>query len=131
MVLMTRVYIIFLGFTTGMVMAMVGATFIIAKLHESESKVEAGSGTWKIALATASPGLVLAFFGATLMLATIWARTEISVRDSSVYLSESADGSPPNATPQTQQQAQKKLKEASESIQDKLDEKDKGKGKDK
>lgn len=125
MVLMTRVYIIFLGFTTGMVLTMVGATFILAKLRESEARVEAGTATWKMALTTASPGLVLALFGTTLMLATIWARTEISVRDNSVYLSESADVTQPNVTPAARQQAQQKLKETSESIKDKLDQKDK------
>lgn len=125
MVLMTRVYIIFLGFTTGMVLAVVGATFILAKLRESETKVEAGTSTWKMALTTASPGLVLALFGTTLMLATIWARAEISVRDKSVYLIESADVSQANPTPAAQQQAQKKLKETSENIKERLDEKEK------
>jgi len=33
----------------------------LAKLRESEAKVEAGTSTWKMALTTASPGLVLAF----------------------------------------------------------------------
>ncbi len=125
MALMTRVYIIFLGFTTGMVLAMGGATFIPARLRETESKVEAGSGTWKMALTTASPGLVLALFGTTLMLATIWARTEISVRDSSVYLNEPVDTSQRNTARETIEQAQKKLKEAAENLKDRLDQKEK------
>jgi hypothetical protein len=124
MILMTRVYIIFLGFTTGMVLAMVGATFILAKLRESEAKIEAGTSTWKMALTTASPGLVLAFFGTTLMLATIWARTEISVRDKSVYLGE-IDISQPNTNPANPEEAFKKLKESSENIKDKIENKDK------
>jgi hypothetical protein len=125
MILMTRVYIVFLGFTTGMVLAMVGATFIVAKLRETEAKVEGGAANWKISLTTASPGLVLALFGTVLMLATIWARTEISVRDKSVYLGESFDMLQPSSAPVSPGEALKKLKESSESIKDKLQTKEK------
>jgi hypothetical protein len=125
MLLMTRVYIVFLGFTTGMVLAMVGATFIVAKLRETEAKVEGGTANWKVAFTTASPGLVLALFGTILMLATIWARTEISVRDKSVYLGESFDTLQPTSAPVSPGEALKKLKESSESIKDKLENKEK------
>jgi len=124
MILMTRVYIIFLGFTTGLVLAMVGATFIIAKLRETEAKVEGGAASWKVSLTTASPGLVLALFGTVLMLATIWARTEISVKDKSLYLGESFDA-PSTSAPVSPGEALRKLKESSESIKDKLETKEK------
>jgi hypothetical protein len=123
MILMTRVYIVFLGFTTGMVLAMVGATFILAKLRESESTLEAGTTSWKMAFTSASPGLVLALFGTTLMLATIWARTEISVRDKSVYLSESFDSLETSQTQDKGQEARKQLKQSSEQIKDALEKK--------
>lgn len=125
MILMTRVYIVFLGFTTGMVLAMVGATFIVAKLRETEAKLEGGAANWKIALTTASPGLVLALFGTVLMLATIWARTEISVRDKSVYLDQSLDITGPSSAPVSPDEALKKLKESSESIKNTLENKEK------
>jgi hypothetical protein len=35
---------------------------------------------------SSSPGLLLALFGTALMLATIWARSEISVKDQSLYV---------------------------------------------
>jgi hypothetical protein len=120
MILMTRVYIVFLGFTTGMVLAMVGATFILAKLRESESTMEAGTATWKMAFTSASPGLVLALFGTTLMLATIWARTEISVRDKSVYLSESFDVPDTTQTQDKTMELRKQLKQSSEEVKDTL-----------
>jgi len=57
------------------------------------------------------------------MLATIWARTEISVRDKSVYLGE-IDMSQPSTTPASRRSFQE-VKESSESIKDKLEHKDK------
>jgi hypothetical protein len=85
LMLMTRIYIVFLGFTTGMVLALVGATFILGKLREPPSTAGAEGAAGKISFASTSPGLMLAFFGMVLMLATIWARTEVSVTDKSLY----------------------------------------------
>jgi hypothetical protein len=87
LMLMTRIYIVFLGFTTGMVLALVGATFILGKLREPASTVDAQGAKGKISFASTSPGLMLAFFGMVLMLATIFARTEVSVTDKSLYTS--------------------------------------------
>jgi hypothetical protein len=86
--LMTRVYIVFLGFATGMVLALVGATFILGKLRESESKID-GTGVFgTFSLSSASPGLVLALFGTILMMATILTKSEITVKDQSLYVPE-------------------------------------------
>jgi hypothetical protein len=85
LMLMTRIYIVFLGFTTGMVLALVGATFILGKLREPTSTASAEGTLGKISIASTSPGLLLAFFGVVLMLSTIWARTEVSVTDKSLY----------------------------------------------
>lgn len=87
LMLMTRIYIVFLGFTTGMVLALVGATFILGKLREPASTMDAEGAKGKVSFASTSPGLMLAFFGMVLMLATIWAKTEVSVTDKSLYTS--------------------------------------------
>ena len=91
LMLMTRIYIVFLGFTTGMVLALVGATFILGKLREPASTAGTEGAALKISFVSTSPGLMLAFFGVVLMLATIWARTEVSVTDKSLYTAGPAE----------------------------------------
>jgi len=91
LMLMTRIYIVFLGFTTGMVLALVGATFILGKLRETASTASAEGSALKMSFVSTSPGLMLAFFGVLLMLATIWAHTEVSVTDKSLYTAGPAE----------------------------------------
>jgi len=57
--LMSRVWTRYLGFVTGMILAFVGAAFILGKLREPETKLDS-EGIWKFSLTTASPGLILA-----------------------------------------------------------------------
>lgn len=93
LLLITRVYIIFLGFTTGLVMAMVGAVFILSKLREGSSEARVDGSGWSAALTSSSPGLMLAFFGTLLMVVTIVAKVDIHVTDEPLYFSESLDTS--------------------------------------
>lgn len=86
--LMSRIWTGYLGFVTGMILALVGATFILGKLRESESKVDAGSELWKFSITTASPGLVLAVLGTILMITTMVGRYEIQVNDGQLYTAE-------------------------------------------
>lgn len=83
--LMSRIWTGYLGFVTGMILALVGATFILGKLKESESQVEAGSQLWKFSMTTASPGLVLALLGTILMITTMVSHYEIKVSDGQLY----------------------------------------------
>ena len=86
--LMSRIWTAYLGFITGMILALVGATFILGKLRESESKVDAGSEGWKFSMTTASPGLILALLGTILMMTTIIGHYEIKVNDGQLYTAE-------------------------------------------
>ena len=83
--LMSRIWTGYLGFVTGMILALVGATFILGKLRESESQVDAGSELWKLSITTASPGLVLALLGTILMITTMVSHYEIKVDDGQLY----------------------------------------------
>ena len=94
--LMSRIWTGYLGFVTGMILALVGATFILGKLKESESKVDAGSEVWKFSMTTASPGLILALLGTILMITTIIGRYEINVNDGQLYTAEWNSGTPPD-----------------------------------
>jgi hypothetical protein len=84
--LMSRIWTRYLGFVTGMILALVGAVFILGKIRESESKLDAEHGGWKFTFTTASPGLVLALLGTILMITTMALHHSIEVTDRPVYL---------------------------------------------
>lgn len=84
--LMSRVWVKYLGFITGMILALVGATFILGKLRESESKLDTTSSLWKFSFTTASPGLLLALLGTILMITTILTHHTIKIKDETLYI---------------------------------------------
>ncbi len=97
--LMSRIWTGYLGFVTGMILALVGATFILGKLRESETQVNGGSDVWKFSMTTASPGLVLALLGTILMVTTMVSHHEIKVDDGQLYTAgwnTTANPSPPD-----------------------------------
>jgi len=103
--LMNRIWVIFLGFITGMILALVGAAFILGKISESTSKLGMDSVAWKFSIATASPGLILCVLGTALMITTILAKAEIRVEDGALYLQAGvAQPAPdPSASPSANQ----------------------------
>jgi hypothetical protein len=86
MFLMSRVWVRYLGFVTGMTLALIGATFILGKMREPPSEVEAGTSVVKFAFAGASPGMFLVLAGLVLMLATMIVHYKIDVSDAAVYV---------------------------------------------
>ena len=84
--LISRIWTRYLGFVTGMILAMVGATFILGKLRETESRIESESAAGKFSITSASPGLILAFLGTVLMITTVIVHQDIEVKDSAVYV---------------------------------------------
>jgi hypothetical protein len=91
-IMMGRIYIIHLGFATGVVMALVGAVFILGKISESSSSLKADTGSLRLAFQSSSPGLSLALLGTILILVTIWTRAEVEVRDHALYVPERLSG---------------------------------------
>ena len=83
--LMSRTWVKYLGFVTGMTLALVGAAFVLGKLREPESHIDAESTMWRFSMKTASPGLILALLGAILMIAAMVTHFEIEVRDVPTY----------------------------------------------
>jgi uncharacterized protein YlzI (FlbEa/FlbD family) len=85
--LMSRIYIKYLGFFTGMILAIVGSVFIISKLKEDSSEFE---GTieekTKFRFVSTSPGIIFAVLGTVLMMTTILTHSEINVKDMPLYL---------------------------------------------
>lgn len=84
-ILMTSVWLRYLGFATGMILSLIGASFILGKLQEPPSTLEGGSPLWRLSLESSSPGIIMVALGVILMVTTITDRDQISVRDSPVY----------------------------------------------
>jgi len=84
--LMSRIWGKHLAFMTGMIMAFLGAIFILGKLSESPSAVSAYTSGWSVSLTSASPGILLAFFGTVLVALSIAIQGSVDVRDVPVYL---------------------------------------------
>ncbi len=75
-----------LGFLTGMLLALVGAAFILGRLQEPPTKLELASEQLKGALATSSPGILLAVLGSGLMALTLWIPFGVETIDANTYL---------------------------------------------
>lgn len=74
-----------MGFVTGMLMALLGTALALGRLAESETTLSGEAGSAKVALASSSPGLVLASLGTILMIVVIVVRSDTGVRDVPVY----------------------------------------------
>ncbi len=86
-ILMSSVWIKYLGFVTGMILALVGAAFALGKLTGPPAKIGAEGGGVKGHLETASPGIILIALGVALMIATLVTKHTSYVRDAAVYTS--------------------------------------------
>jgi hypothetical protein len=101
--LMSRIWGKNLAFMVGMIMAFLGAIFILGKLSESPTAVKGGDSKWSISITSASPGILLAFFGTVLVALSIIIHENIDVKDGTAYLSSvtlqnEAQGSQGNAS---------------------------------
>jgi len=83
--LMSRVWVRYLGFVTGMILALVGAVFILGKLQEPTTELAAKIQITEVTLKSSSPGIILCVLGVILMLTTIVINHTIEVKDSAIY----------------------------------------------
>jgi len=81
-----NLWIKYLGFVTGMILAVVGATFVLGKLRTPETELGGEVATMKYHIKSASPGIILAFLGVLLMMGTIWVQIGTEVGDGNTYL---------------------------------------------
>lgn len=84
--LMSRIWLQYLGFITGMILAIIGAIFILGKLREPETKIDLDASQVKFSILSTSPGLVMVFLGTFIMITTIVVHNEIEIKDAGVYL---------------------------------------------
>jgi hypothetical protein len=85
-ILSSSLWLRYLGFTTGMILALVGASFILGKLQEPTTELETTSSLFSGTLKTASPGIVLALLGAILIYAAIIHQDTLALTDGRIYL---------------------------------------------
>jgi len=86
--LMLRAWTRHLGFLTGMILALVGSIFILARLSETETNLSGEGGGAKVAIATSSPGIVLAVLGTVLMVVTLTIDFEFKTSDVPIYVGQ-------------------------------------------
>jgi uncharacterized Tic20 family protein len=85
--IMSGIYTKYLGFFTGMILAIVGAVFIISKLKEDSSELDATlQEKMKLRLVSSSPGIIFGVLGTALMMITVIKKTEVKVTDMPLYL---------------------------------------------
>lgn len=84
--LMSRIWSRQLAFITGMVLSFVGAIFILGKLSEGSSNISGGYAEWKVAITSASPGIILSLFGTVLLISSLFVKASLDVSDGPAYL---------------------------------------------
>jgi hypothetical protein len=85
--LMGRLWVRYLGFLTGMILSLVGASFILGKLRESVTEIVGKGSGVDLSLRSASPGIILVALGVLLMFSTIVDNDYIEVVDDNIYIS--------------------------------------------
>lgn len=83
--MLSRVWVHYLGFVTGMILSLMGSAFILGKLTIDRSEWEGKLGDASGALRTASPGIALATLGVVLMITTIVVHHDIETFDKPTY----------------------------------------------
>jgi hypothetical protein len=83
---MARIWTKYLGFITGMILAVIGASFILGKIKESSSQFTSKLESLEFSLLSSSPGLIMVVLGTILMLTSILAQSPIETRDKPLYL---------------------------------------------
>jgi len=87
--LTTRLWTRLMGFITSMILALVGAAFVLGKLSEDVSEAAAKAGLpgqeWSLSVRSASPGIILVVMGTLLMALSISIQASYSAEDKAIY----------------------------------------------
>jgi len=84
-ILSLRLWTRLMGFLTGMIMAIVGAAFVLGKLTTSVNEIGGSAHGASISIKSASPGIVMATLGTILIAITLIMPVTATVHDASVY----------------------------------------------
>lgn len=97
--LMGRLWVRYLGFLTGMILSLVGASFILGKLRESATEMTGKGSGVDVSLRSTSPGIILVALGVLLMFTTIVDNDYIEVFDKNIYISPIGESSATELAP--------------------------------
>ena len=86
-----RLWTRFMAFTTGTLMALIGAAFILGKMRESASQLQGGGQGLTVSLTSTSPGIVLSVLGTILIVAALFASGEVHTTDPPSYRDTNVD----------------------------------------
>ena len=84
--LMARIWTRYLSFVTGMILCLVGASFILGKIEQTASELDGKTQYIGFSVKTSSPGILLAVLGTVLMLTSVLVHNEIKVTDGPAFL---------------------------------------------
>lgn len=84
--LMSRVWIQYMGFIIGMLLALIGSAFVLGKLREPPFETDVTLGLAKFLLSGASPGMFLVSLGTILMIITIVINHTITIVDRPLFV---------------------------------------------
>ena len=96
-IVVSKLWTRFMGFVTGMLLALIGAAFVLGRLRETASTLSATGQGLGVSLTSASPGLVLSTLGVALMGLAIASSFEITTTDVPVYFPERVGRAEPPA----------------------------------
>ena len=116
--LMSRIWISYLSFVTGMILCLVGASFILARIQEPVTKLDADSKVAKFTIASTSPGLILAMLGTFLIITSIVTHHRITVEDRSVYIAGGLQTELADVVPESHQEEVDSTNEGQQDLDD-------------
>jgi hypothetical protein len=96
--LMARVWKGYMGFVTGMILAMVGAVFILGKMQEALS-LSSDAARGSLSIRSASPGIIMSILGVALMATAVVVNHRIDVTDAPGNLRYYQSVGAPDAAP--------------------------------
>jgi hypothetical protein len=91
----TRLWTRLIGFLTGMILAMVGAAFILGKLETEQSDLAAQAQGLSFTIKSTSPGIIMAVLGTVLMSITIVISANVVTHDGAIYFTGSSGEAAP------------------------------------
>ena len=98
LMLSARLWTRLMGFITGMILALVGAAFVLGKLSEDTSELDTKGGPpgqqWSLTLRSSSPGIILAVLGSLLMTLSIAVQGTVNMQDQAIYFQSTTWAAP-------------------------------------
>lgn len=85
-IILARLWTRFMAFTTGTLMALIGAAFILGKIREAPSELAGSTQGISVSMRSASPGIMLAALGTILIVAALFSYFEVRTTDPPSYV---------------------------------------------